>query len=187
MFSPQFAKQGYMFAKHRPSKNCKSLEPVVGRFTKIDNAAGDKRVGAQPYAEPRRSPHYFWTAPVVIRSDKGRYVGLVRDVSSDGIGIYSNFNPDPGSRVELEIRVRRSTATVCCSGKVVRAVADKSHATMIGIVLEDFYINGTGHEKHWSTITDALRELPEGSESELQMGHQGADLWDVSILKMESD
>ncbi len=128
-------------------------------------------VGAQRYVKERRSPHLLWTAPVTIDVDGVRHLGLVRDVSREGIGLHSTFCPKRGARLELQIRVPRSPATIFCVGTVVRAVSEGAGgATMIGIALEKFTIQGAAIDEHWSSITEALRRLRASEQSKLPRG-----------------
>lgn len=132
------------------------LERSLGeQVANSEAAAGD-----QEYAQKRRSPHLLWTAPVTIHFLGARHVGLVRDVSREGIGIYSRFIPPLRTRLQLEIRVPRCSATILCVGTVVRTETEKSgNVNMIGISLEKFTIQGVAADAHWSSITEALRKL----------------------------
>ena len=87
--------------------------------------------------EQRSAARFFNTAPVVIHADGARHVGLVRDLSGNGIFIYSDFKPAPGSTVDLILWLSKdvSNDTLNCRGKVVRVVATSSGAA-VGIGLE---------------------------------------------------
>ncbi len=120
------------------------------------------------YGVPRRSPHLLWTAPVVIKADGERHVGLVRDVSAEGLGVFSDFVPKTGCVLELTIRVPRTSATVTCTGKVVRSDSTGAGgAVVIGIRLSDYTVSGDGcSEGQYASIAEALQKLCSGSDQE---------------------
>ena len=86
--------------------------------------------------------------PVTIMTAAGdKSVGLLRDVSTAGMFVYSNLTPDVGS--ELRVIVHPSATdcgvTVCCKCKVVRVEAGMAgSATGIGVTIEGYDAN---HER----------------------------------------
>jgi PilZ domain len=95
----------------------------------------DVMLGVHP--EQRTSVRYFTTAPAVVRADGANHVGLVRDLSGNGLFLYSDFKPDCGSTLQLTLNLREEAAneSYACRGKVVRVVAATSGAA-IGIAVE---------------------------------------------------
>lgn len=135
---------------------------VFSGLVALSGYAGNFDTGGLPlkYKTPRRSPHLLWTAPVVISAGGIRHVGLVRDVSAEGIGVFSDFRPEPGSELELTIRVPRSTASVRCAGKVVRLDSSESGgATLIGIRLDEYKVIGVSRRNQHASIAEALKDL----------------------------
>jgi hypothetical protein len=64
-------------------------------------------------------------------------VGLIRDLSGNGLFLYSDFKPACGSTLQLTLNLREEAAneSYACRGKVVRVVAATSGAA-IGIAVE---------------------------------------------------
>jgi hypothetical protein len=91
--------------------------------------------------EQRSSTRFFNTAAAMIDADGVRHVGLVRDLSGNGLFVYSDFEPSPGSTVNLTLWLSKDNArneTLACRGKVVRVVSTQSGAAIgIGVALED--------------------------------------------------
>jgi len=64
------------------------------------------------------------------------HVGLIRDISRDGLFVYSDFLPKVGDIVRVEIKDKRNASDrVLCSGTVVR-VESKAVGSAIGIALK---------------------------------------------------
>jgi hypothetical protein len=69
------------------------------------------------------------------------HVGLIRDISRDGLFVYSDFQPRLGDGVRVEIKDRTDRSDrVLCTGIVVRVEAKSAHSA-IGIAVR---INGYG-------------------------------------------
>jgi hypothetical protein len=109
----------------------------------------------------RRSPRLLWTASAIIHNETSRHVGLVRDLSSQGIGLYSDFTPKTGTSIEVAIRIPHSEDTLLCKGKVVRVDArNEGAATRIGVSLENCVVRPAfGKEQQALSITKALALL----------------------------
>jgi len=98
---------------------------------------GALMVGAQP--DQRNASRFFVTAATKIRTgdDCEEHVGLVRDLSGNGIFVYSDFTPECGSRLEVILRtskMRPRHVSIACRGKVVRVEPSASGAA-VGIAL----------------------------------------------------
>ena len=98
---------------------------------------GALMVGAQP--DQRNASRFFVTAATKIRTgnDCEEHVGLVRDLSGNGIFVYSDFTPECGSRLEVILRtskMRPRHVSIACRGKVVRVEPNASGAA-VGIAL----------------------------------------------------
>jgi PilZ domain len=94
-------------------------------------------VGVQP--DQRNALRFFVTAATKIRTGEGceEHVGLVRDLSGNGIFVYSDFAPECGSRLEVILRtskMRPRHVSIACRGKVVR-VEPSATGAAIGIAL----------------------------------------------------
>ncbi len=64
------------------------------------------------------------------------HVGLIRDISREGMFVYSDFTPKVGETVRVEIKEKdKSSDRVLCSGTVVR-VESKSSGAAVGIALK---------------------------------------------------
>ena len=132
--------------------------PIKGTFGRANRQPDSS---SHTFSHPRRSPRLLWTAPATIHAEGRRHVGLVRDFSSDGIGVFSDFCPKPGTSIELSIRVPNSNGTILCSGKVVRVDAGASGgATRIGVSLDSCAIETADFkERQAVSIPDALQVL----------------------------
>jgi hypothetical protein len=87
------------------------------------------------HGEQRRGIRLLTTAPAVMHFDDERHVGLVRDLSSTGLFVYSDFNPTLGAELKITIRLstdKNKSAVFLCSGKVVR-VEDSNNGSAVGI------------------------------------------------------
>lgn len=98
---------------------------------------GALMVGVQP--DQRNASRFFVTAATKIRIGEGcaEHVGLVRDLSGNGIFVYSDFAPECGSRLEVILRtskMRPRHVSIACRGKVVR-VEPSATGAAIGIAL----------------------------------------------------
>ena len=64
------------------------------------------------------------------------HVGLIRDISRDGLFVYSDFMPKLGDSIRVEIKDRgNGTSRVLCCGAVVR-VESKAAGSAIGIAVQ---------------------------------------------------
>ncbi|MGZ4815075.1 MAG: PilZ domain-containing protein [Terriglobales bacterium] len=63
------------------------------------------------------------------------HVGLIRDISRDGLFVYSDFRPKLGENLTIEITEKGGSDRVLCGGTVVR-VESKSAGSAIGIALK---------------------------------------------------
>jgi len=64
------------------------------------------------------------------------HVGLIRDISRDGLFVYSDFVPKVGDSLRVEIKDKnKSDDRVLCSGTVVR-VESKNSGAAVGIALK---------------------------------------------------
>jgi hypothetical protein len=98
---------------------------------------GALMIGIQP--DQRNASRFFVTAATKIRmgNDCEEHVGLVRDLSGNGIFVYSDFTPECGSRLEVILRtskMRPRHVSIACRGKVVR-VEPSSSGAAVGIAL----------------------------------------------------
>lgn len=93
--------------------------------------------GAQ--ADQRQALRFFVTAATKVKSspDGREHVGLVRDLSGNGLFVYSDFEPEYGTRIEVILRtskMRPRYVCIACRGTVVR-VEPRSTGTAIGIAV----------------------------------------------------
>lgn len=92
--------------------------------------------------EQRSADRNFVIAPAAIDIGGESHVGLVRDVSSNGMFVYSDFIPDCGSTIELKMQLRGESPTAesfACKGTVVRVQGDDSGAAVgIAVRLHNF-------------------------------------------------
>ncbi len=98
---------------------------------------GALMMGVQP--DQRNASRFFVTAATKIRTQAGceEHVGLVRDLSGNGIFVYSDFTPECGSRLEVLLRTSKMNprhVSIACRGKVVRVEPSTSGAA-VGIAL----------------------------------------------------
>ena len=109
----------------------------------------------------RRSPRILWTASAVIQNETSRHVGLVRDLSSQGMGLYTDFAPGTGTSIEVAIRIPHSEDTLLFRGKVVRVDAgNKGSATRVGLSLENCVVqHAFPKEQQALSIIEALALL----------------------------
>jgi hypothetical protein len=78
------------------------------------------------------------TAPAVVVSDGQRHLGMVRDLSLSGVFFYTEFEPSPGSSVQLEITLTKDgTKTLLCRGNVVRVVRAAA-GSALGVAVQAF-------------------------------------------------
>jgi len=94
-------------------------------------------MGVQP--DQRNASRFFVTAATKVRTQSGceEHVGLVRDLSGNGIFVYSDFIPECGSRLEVILRTSKMNprhVSIACRGKVVRVEPSASGAA-VGIAL----------------------------------------------------
>ena len=87
------------------------------------------------HGEQRTSLRLLTTAPAVIHVSGERHIGLVRDLSSTGLFVYSDFAPDPGAELRLTIRIaseKQKSLIFLCTGKAVR-IEDAHNGSAVGI------------------------------------------------------
>ena len=87
------------------------------------------------HGEQRRGPRLLTTAPAVMHLNEERHIGLVRDLSSTGLFVYSDFNPSVGDELRITVRLsgdKNESAVFLCTGKVVR-VEDSCNGSAVGI------------------------------------------------------
>jgi len=87
------------------------------------------------HGEQRSALRLLTTAPAVIQSDGERHIGLVRDLSSTGLFIYSDFTPELGTKLEITIRMaqeKNKSLIFLCTGTVVRK-EDARNGSAVGI------------------------------------------------------
>lgn len=82
--------------------------------------------------------------PATIHFQEKGHVGLLRDISPEGLFVYSDFAPSVGDSLDIDIGDRRNGAgkRVSCTGIVVR-VESKGDGAAVGIALRI-----TDHESH---------------------------------------
>jgi hypothetical protein len=85
----------------------------------------------------RQSIRRLVVAPCLVYFHDRRHVGLIRDISSSGLFAYSDFQPMLGETLRIVITQRDdfSSATVSCSGEVVR-VETQPEGAATGIALK---------------------------------------------------
>src|ERR1700761_7134808 len=73
-------------------------------------------------ANKRLSARKLVVAPCLVYFRDRRHVGLIRDISSSGLFVYSDFEPVLGETLRIVITQRDdfASATVACQGEVVR-------------------------------------------------------------------
>jgi PilZ domain len=87
------------------------------------------------HGEQRRGIRLLTTAPAVMHHSEERHVGLVRDLSSTGLFVYSDFTPRIGTELKITVRLSRDnhkTAVFVCKGTVVR-VEGSRNGSAVGI------------------------------------------------------
>jgi PilZ domain len=98
--------------------------------------------------EQRQADRNFVIAPAAIDIGGESHVGLVRDVSSSGMFVYSDFIPDCGTTIQLKMQLRVDPLRAelfDCEGTVVRVQgADPGAAVGIAVKLHNF--NKQEHE-----------------------------------------
>jgi len=74
------------------------------------------------YHVKRSSPRAFMHAPMEVKCSAapGVRLGMVRDLSRDGIFFYSDFKPPIGSRLSLMVVLSGQGHNVSCRATVVR-------------------------------------------------------------------
>ena len=90
------------------------------------------------HGEQRRSLRLLTTAPAIVFAGGERHIGLVRDLSSTGLFVYSDFAPAAGTELKLTIRLARDnkkSALFLCTGKVVR-IEDSVNGAAVGIAVK---------------------------------------------------
>ena len=83
----------------------------------------------------RREIRFFSTTSVQINARGKRKVGLLRDISSTGVFLYSDFTPQVDDILEFSFRLPNESQPrigITCMGCVVR-VEDKGTGAAIGI------------------------------------------------------
>jgi hypothetical protein len=92
--------------------------------------------------EQREADRNFVIAPASIDVAGESHVGLVRDVSSSGMFVYSDFIPNCGATIQLRMQLRGESLKLesfDCKGTVVRVQgADSGAAVGIAVKLHDF-------------------------------------------------
>lgn len=92
--------------------------------------------------EQREAGRNFVIAPAAIDVGGESHVGLVRDVSSTGMFLYSDFMPDCGSTIQLTMQLKDESLKVesfDCKGTVVRVQgADSGAAVGIAVKIHNF-------------------------------------------------
>ena len=93
-------------------------------------------VGGWVQSNQRSSRRRLVVTPCVMYFQNTRHVGLIRDISSNGLFAYSNFTPGIGDIVRVTLTEQTGTGmkTVGCSGVVVR-VESKAAGAATGIAL----------------------------------------------------
>jgi PilZ domain len=115
-----------------------SAAQAVGRSER----RGALMMGIQP--NQRNASRFFVTAATKIRTQAGceEHVGLVRDLSGNGIFVYSDFTPECGSRLEVILRtskMRPRHVSIACRGKVVRVEPSTSGAAIgIAVAVDEY-------------------------------------------------
>ena len=90
------------------------------------------------HGEQRRALRLLTTASAVVYMNNERHVGLVRDLSSTGLFVYSDFTPAIGTELKLTIQLSRDekkTSLFICKGKVVR-VEDSRNGAAVGMAVK---------------------------------------------------
>jgi PilZ domain-containing protein len=126
---------------------CMSGDNEMAALTGLFGAEAERRAALRhavmlgTHGEQRRALRLLTTAQAVVLMDGERHIGLVRDLSSTGLFVYSDFTPELGTELKLTIRLSRDknkTAVFLCSGNVVRVEAsNKGVAVGIAVRLDD--------------------------------------------------
>jgi hypothetical protein len=90
------------------------------------------------HGEQRRALRLLTTAPAIIFVDDERHIGLVRDLSTTGLFVYSDFSPATGTELKMTIRLARDknkSALFLCTGIVVR-IEDSHNGAAVGIAVK---------------------------------------------------
>ncbi len=101
------------------------------------------------HGEQRRALRLLTTAPAVIYLEGERHIGLVRDLSSTGLFVYSDFAPALDAELKLTIQLSRDdkkTSLFICKGNVVR-VENSGIGAAIGIAVRFSEASISGEEK----------------------------------------
>lgn len=113
----------------------------MGALTGLFTDETDRRMSLRhavmlgTHGEQRSSLRLLTTAPAVIHVNGERHVGLVRDLSSTGLFVYSDFTPELGAEMKITIRLAREknkNMVFLCSGEAVR-VEDARNGSAVGI------------------------------------------------------
>jgi hypothetical protein len=92
--------------------------------------------------EQREADRNFVIAPAAIDIAGESHVGLVRDVSSSGMFLYSDFIPACGATIQLKMQLRGESLKpelFDCQGTVVRVQGANSGAAVgIAVKLHNF-------------------------------------------------
>jgi len=97
-------------------------------------AAGRSRM-AHPRMAMRASPRPTDGVLAVIRGDNGTVAGRVRDLSTDGVGVYVDGCIPIGTTVVVSLSLPGMGGQVGISGRVVRCNR-LSHGTHLGILFD---------------------------------------------------
>jgi hypothetical protein len=90
------------------------------------------------HGEQRAALRLLTTAPAVVRANEERHVGLVRDLSSTGLFLYSDFAPSMGAELSITVRLQAEethSKILQCTGSVVR-VEDSRNGSAVGIGIQ---------------------------------------------------
>ncbi len=92
------------------------------------------------HGEQRSAIRLLTTAQAVVYHEDERHIGLVRDLSSNGLFIYSDFTPELGTELKITVRLAREkeqSQVLPCAGKVVRVESpDEGAAVGLAVRLE---------------------------------------------------
>ena len=119
-------------------------EKDMAALTGMYGAESDQRMSLRhavmlgTHGEQRRALRLLTTAPAIIFLEDERHIGLVRDLSSTGLFVYSDFSPTPGTELKMTIRISREknkSTLFLCTGKVVR-IENSHNGAAVGIGLK---------------------------------------------------
>ncbi|HLH08998.1 MAG TPA: PilZ domain-containing protein [Terriglobales bacterium] len=114
----------------------------AARIPTVSERRGALMLGS--LSDERQASRFFLTAATKVRTgtDGEEHVGLVRDLSGNGLFVYSDFIPECGSQLQVVLQtstLRSRHVSVACKGRVVRVEPNATGAAVgIAIAVEEY-------------------------------------------------